>query len=63
MTMSAPVPEYALVVPNFLIDWHPVALPIIRLRSPDDPLFVFKRWLANMLILRQTPNSVNLYWI
>jgi hypothetical protein len=44
---------------NFLIDWHLVALPIIQLRSPDDPLFVFKRWLANMLILRPIPNSIS----
>jgi AAA domain, putative AbiEii toxin, Type IV TA system len=43
---------------TFLIDWHLVALPIIQLKSTDDPLFVFKRWLANMLILRPTPSLI-----
>ena len=43
---------------NFLIDWHLVALPIIQLKSTDDPLFVFKQWLARMLILRPMPSLI-----
>jgi ABC-type Mn2+/Zn2+ transport system ATPase subunit len=43
---------------NFLIDWHLVALPIVQLKSTDDPLFVFKRWLANMLVLRPMPSLI-----
>jgi predicted ATPase len=40
---------------DFRIDWHLVALPIIQQTSTSDPLFVFKDWLARMLILRPIP--------
>lgn len=35
-----------------------VALPIIQEQSTEDPLFVFKRWLAQMLILRPVPSLI-----
>ena len=41
---------------NFRIDWHLVALPIVQRQAPDDPLYLFKRWLANSLILRPIPS-------
>lgn len=44
---------------NFRIDWHLVALPIIQQRSSDDPLFVFKQWLARTLILRPMPSLIS----
>ena len=37
------------------IDWHMLALPILQEQSTTDPLFIFKRWLARMLILRPIP--------
>ncbi|MCC6363738.1 MAG: AAA family ATPase [Bryobacterales bacterium] len=40
---------------NFLIDWHLVGLPIIQQQSTTDPLFLFKQWLARMLILQPVP--------
>jgi predicted ATPase len=43
---------------SFSIDWHLVALPIIQERSEDDPIFVFKRWLARMLIFRPMPSLI-----
>jgi predicted ATPase len=43
---------------KFLIDWHMVALPIIQERSTKDPLFIFKQWLARMLILRPAPGLI-----
>ncbi len=43
---------------EFRIDWHLVALPIIQQQSEDDPLRVFKQWLARMLILRPTPARI-----
>jgi predicted ATPase len=43
---------------NFRIDWHLVALPIIQQQSTNDPLFVFKQWLARMLILRPMPGLI-----
>jgi predicted ATPase len=43
---------------RFAIDWHLVALPIVQQRSTNDPLFVFKQWLASMLILRPMPSLI-----
>ena len=43
---------------NFSLDWHTVALPIVQ--SPesttDDPISIFKQWLAALLILRPIPS-------
>lgn len=44
---------------KFLIDWYLVALPIIQQQSPKDPLFLFKQWLAQMLILRPIPRLIS----
>jgi ABC-type cobalamin/Fe3+-siderophores transport system ATPase subunit len=41
---------------QFLIDWHTVALPIVLEQSETDPLYIFKRWLSSMLILRPIPS-------
>jgi len=41
-----------------LIDWHLVALPIFQEQSHKDPLFIFKQWLAQMLILRPIPSLI-----
>ncbi len=41
---------------HFNIDWHLVALPIIQ--SDNDPLSVFRLWLARMLILRPVPGLI-----
>ena len=35
-----------------------MALPIIQQQSTNDPLFVFKQWLARMLILRPMPSLI-----
>jgi len=43
---------------DFVIDWHLVALPIIQLYPPNDPLSVFKQWLAQMLVLRPIPGLI-----
>jgi predicted ATPase len=43
---------------SFHIDWHLVALPIIQQQSSRDPSFVFKQWLARMLILRPAPSLI-----
>jgi len=40
----------------FRIDWHLVALPIVQELSKDDPLSIFKTWLASMLILKPVPS-------
>ncbi len=44
---------------DFRIDWHLVALPIIQEESASDPIFVFKQWLARMLVLRPTPSLIS----
>jgi hypothetical protein len=43
---------------NFRMDWHLVALPIVQNQSANDPLFVFKQWLARTLILRPMPSLI-----
>jgi ABC-type Mn2+/Zn2+ transport system ATPase subunit len=43
---------------QFRIDWHLVALPIVQERSRHDPLFIFKDWLARMLIIRPVPSLI-----
>jgi predicted ATPase len=43
---------------QFNIDWHLVALPIIQEQSHQDPLFIFKQWLARMLILGPIPSLI-----
>lgn len=43
---------------KFPIDWHLVALPIVQEQSTTDPLFIFKDWLARMLILRPLPSLI-----
>jgi predicted ATPase len=43
---------------KFRIDWHLVALPIIQEQSQKDPLFIFKQWLARMLILQPIPSLI-----
>ncbi len=43
---------------TFRIDWHLVALPIVQEQSTKDPLFIFKQWLAQILILRPIPSLI-----
>ena len=43
---------------KFLIDWHLAALPIVQERNKNDPLFIFKQWLARIVILRPMPSLI-----
>jgi len=43
---------------KFSIDWHLVALPIVQQYSDRDPISVFKRWLAQMIIIRPVPSQI-----
>jgi predicted ATPase len=43
---------------KFRIDWHLAALPIVQERSKEDPLFIFKQWLARLVILRPIPSLI-----
>lgn len=43
---------------KFLVDWHLIALPLIQEQSEQDPLHVFKQWLARMLILAPIPKLI-----
>jgi ABC-type Mn2+/Zn2+ transport system ATPase subunit len=43
---------------KFLIDWHLAALPIVQERTVKDPLFIFKQWLARLVILRPIPSLI-----
>lgn len=44
--------------PRFGIDSQLVALPIIQGLSPKDPLYIFKRWLARLVILHPIPSLI-----
>ena len=41
---------------NFGIDWHLIALPIVQ--STTGPLYNFREWLANTLIIRPVPSLI-----
>jgi len=43
---------------SFPIDWQLVALPIIQKQPGYDPVFIFRQWLARMLILRPVPSLI-----
>ncbi len=43
---------------KFLIDWHLAALPIVQESNMHDPLFIFKQWLARLIILRPIPSLI-----
>jgi ABC-type Mn2+/Zn2+ transport system ATPase subunit len=43
---------------KFLIDWHLAALPIVQELTKKDPLFIFKQWLARLVILRPVPSLI-----
>ncbi|MDY7022786.1 MAG: AAA family ATPase [Cyanobacteriota bacterium] len=40
---------------QFLVDWHLIALPVIQEQSETDPIYIFKSWLARMIILAPIP--------
>jgi predicted ATPase len=44
---------------RFTIDWHLVALPIVHEKSMTEPLFLFKQWLARILILSPIPSLIS----
>jgi len=44
---------------DFSVDWHLVALPIIQEQSQKDPLFVFKNYLRQMVILQPIPSLID----
>ena len=44
---------------KFRLDWHTIALPIVQEQSSSDPLFIFKQWLARVLILRPIPSRIS----
>jgi energy-coupling factor transporter ATP-binding protein EcfA2 len=43
---------------NFSIDWHLFGLPVIQERSDKDPIAVFKKWLARMVVISPIPALV-----
>lgn len=43
---------------TFRLDWHLVALPIVHEQTSKDPLAIFKKWLARILVLRPIPSLI-----
>jgi len=44
--------------PQFSVDWHLIALPVIQEQSEQDPLHIFRSWLANMIIMSPIPSII-----
>lgn len=40
---------------RFLVDWHVVALPLIQALSESDPVYTFKTWLAQIVVITPVP--------
>ncbi len=43
---------------RFRLDWHLAALPIVQDKGEKDALFIFKQWLARMMILQPIPSLI-----
>lgn len=43
----------------FMVDWHLVALPVVQVRGADNPIAIFKDWLAKMVIISPAPSLMN----
>jgi hypothetical protein len=43
---------------SFGLDWHLFALPIIQSRPTDDPLSIFREWLAQILTFAPIPSQI-----
>ncbi len=43
---------------HFEVDWHLFALPIVHERDATDPIALFKRWLARMIVLAPLPSQI-----
>lgn len=47
------------VAAEFMIDWHMIALPIIQEQSSNDPVAIFKQWLARSVIIAPIPSLIS----
>jgi ABC-type Mn2+/Zn2+ transport system ATPase subunit len=45
-------------VPQFSVDWHVVALPVIQVRDEEDPVSIFRAWASRMVILAPVPTEM-----
>lgn len=45
--------------PQFSVDWHLVALPVIQEKSAKDPIHIFRSWLSRMVILAPLPSRID----
>lgn len=43
---------------TFSLDWHLAALPIVQDNGEKDTLFIFRQWLARMMILQPIPSLI-----
>lgn len=41
---------------HFTLDWHHVGLPIISVRSEEEPIAIFRRWLRDIIVLSPSPS-------
>lgn len=43
---------------TFFIDWHLVALPVVQMRATDNPIEVFRIWLAKAVLIAPVPSDI-----
>lgn len=44
---------------RFMVDWHMVAIPLIQVNSEQDPIHIFKTWLARMVVVAPIPRQMS----
>lgn len=44
---------------DFGLDWHFVGLPIIQVQSNKSPIYIFRTWLAQLIILSPVPQFIS----
>ncbi|MCH4247893.1 MAG: AAA family ATPase [Acinetobacter populi] len=45
---------------EFTLDWHHIGLPLISTRNINEPIAVFKAWLARIIVLAPIPSLFNM---
>lgn len=44
---------------HFVLDWHHVGLPLVSVRSNDQPIAIFREWLQKIVLLSPYPKYFN----
>ena len=42
---------------HFLLDWHHIGLPLVSVRTDDEPIAIFREWLKSIIFLSPFPKN------